>query len=193
MIYYLGNKMENKHISLFRIINTNLENKIDSFDSELDKISELDEYDIIFQLDEIIENNNILYISGFVGYSFDDTSVKFIYDMNENKIYIDNQYRTIISIKEYDLFVNTYKISYDKIWKYEKINNQYCLLERTIDVKYKENNATSIPYYRFPRTKDGISIPRLVYNIFTIFRDENSIKPLIIFPNNLNIYKQYVE
>ena len=180
--------MDNKHIHASRIINVNLKNKFDSIDSNSIKESELDEYDIIFKVDEIIENNNILCISGFIGYSFDETSVKFIYDMNENKIYIANNYRLMNFEKEYELFNNTYQISYDKEWTYEKINDDYLLKEKEINVNYKKIDDTSVPYYRFPRTKDGISIVRVIYNIFTIFQDENAIKPSIIIPNSLNIY-----
>ena len=57
-----------------------------------------------------------------------------------------------------------------------------------INENYKKLNETSIPYYRFPKSKDGVSIPRVIYNIFNIFRDKTSIKPNIIIPNNLNIY-----
>ncbi len=182
--------MENKHISLFRTINLNLKNKIDSVEGTTIKISDIDEYDIIFKADTIIENNNILYISGFVGYSFDQTDVKFIYDLNENKIYIANRYRLMNFQQEYDLFNNTYQISYDKEWTYEKINNEYLLSEKPINTNYKKINNLALPYYRFPRTKDGISISRLVYNIFKVFsdNDENTIKPLIIIPISLNIY-----
>lgn len=185
--------MENKHIYTSRIINVNLKNKFDSIDSNSIKESDIDEYDIIFKADEIIENNNILCISGFIGYSFDETSVKFIYDINENKIYIASNYRLMNFKQEYDLFTNTYQISYDKEWKYEKINDDYLIQEKEINVKYKKIDDTSIPYYRFPRTKDGISIVRVIYNIFTIFQDENTIKPVIIIPNSLNIYNSITQ
>ena len=180
----------NNHISKFRIIYSNYKNKIDSNDGSLVNQSDIDDYDIIFNADEIIENNNILYINGTIGYNFDSTSIQLIYDILANKIYISSSYRLLIFDQEYELFKNTFQMVYDKIWHSEKINDEYVLQEKDITTKYFKIDEKSIPYYRFPRTKDGISISRVIYNIFTVFQDENSIKPSIIIPNEFNIYRK---
>jgi hypothetical protein len=184
---------ENEHISNFRIIYPNYKTKIDSVDGCSVNISDIDYYDIIFRTDKIIENNNILYITGTIGYDFDSTSIELIYDIIENKIYIASCYRLLIFNQEYELFQNSYQMSYDKVWYYEKVNDGYILQEKDITTQYYEIDEKSIPYYRFPRTKDGISISRVIYNIFKIFRDEKSIKPTIIIPNNFNIYSKIVK
>ena len=46
----------------------------------------------------------------------------------------------------------------------------------------------SIPYFRFPRSKDGISIPRTIYQIFKELEDSTKIKPLIVIPSELYYY-----
>ncbi len=184
---------DNEHISNFRIIYQNYKKQIDSVDGSSVNISDIDEYDIIFRADKIIENNNILYIIGSIGYDFDSTTIELIYDILDSKIYIASWYRLLIFQEEYELFKNTYKISYDKVWNYEKINDEYILEENDITSRYFEIDEKSFPYYRFPKTKDGISISRVIYNIFKIFRDEKSIKPSIIIPNYFNIYSKIVK
>ena len=146
--------------------------------------------DIIFIADNIIENNNIVYVEGSIGYEFDRITIKLIYDLQENKIYIASRYRLLGHELEYELFKDTFQMSYDKYWIYEKKkeNENYVLKEKIISENYKKIDETAIPYYRFPRTKDGITIPRVVYNIFKVFSDETAIKPDIIIPNSHNVY-----
>ena len=182
----------NKHISTFRIIYEQFKNKINSIEGLTIKDIEISDEDIIFFADNIIENNNIVYIEGSIGYEFDRINIKLIYDLQENKIYIASRYRLLGHELEYQLYKNTFQISYDKEWIYEneneKENENYLLKEKIITENYKKIDETAIPYYRFPRTKDGITIPRVVYNIFKVFSDETAIKPDIIIPNSLNVY-----
>ena len=188
----------NKHISTFRIIYEQFKNKINSIEGLTIKDIEISDEDIIFFADNIIENNNIVYIEGSIGYEFDRITIKLIYDLQENKIYIASNYRLLGHELEYELFKDTFQMSYDKEWVYEKKNenenlNQnenenYVLKEKIISENYKKIDETAIPYYRFPRTKDGITIPRLIYNIFKVFSDQNAIKPDIIIPNSHNVY-----
>ena len=183
---------DNNHISTFRIIYEQFTNKINSVEGSKIKDTELCDEDIIFIADNIIENNNIVYIEGSIGYEFDRITIKLIYDLQENKIYIASRYRLLGSELEYELFKDTFQMSYDKYWIYEKENEKenenYILKEKIITVNYKKIEETAIPYYRFPRTKDGIIIPRLIYNIFKVFSDETAIKPDIIIPNSHNVY-----
>ena len=181
---------DNNHISTFIIIYEQFTNKINSVEGVLIKDNELCDEDIIFIADNIIENNNIVYVEGSIGYEFDRITIKLIYDLQENKIYIASNYRLLGSELEYELFKDTFQMSYDKYWVYEneKENENYVLKEKIITENYKKIDETAIPYYRFPRTKDGITIPRVVYNIFKVFSDENAIKPDIIIPNSHNVY-----
>lgn len=181
---------DNNHISTFRIIYEQFTNKINSVQGVLIKDNELCDEDIIFIADNIIENNNIVYVEGSIGYEFDRITIKLIYDLQENKIYIASNYRLLGSELEYELFKDTFQMSYDKYWIYENENENenYVLKEKIITENYKKIDETAIPYYRFPRTKDGITIPRVVYNIFKVFSDENAIKPDIIIPNSFNVY-----
>ena len=185
---------DNNYISTFRIIYEQFTDKINSVEGSTIKDNEISDEDIIFFADNIIENNNIVYVEGSVGYEFDRITIKLIYDLQENKIYIASRYRLLGSELEYELFKNTFQMSYVKEWFYVKENENlkenenYVLKEKIITENYKKNDETAIPYYRFPRTKDGITIPRLVYNIFKVFSNENAIKPDIIIPDSLNVY-----
>ena len=188
----------NNHISTFRIIYEQFTNKINSIEGVSIKDTEICDEDIIFIADNIIENNNIVCVEGSIGYEFDRITIKLIYDLQENKIYIASSYRLLGHELEHELFKDTFQMSYVKEWVYEKENEDekenlnekenYVLKEKIITKNYKEIDETAIPYYRFPRTKDGITIPRLVYNIFKVFSDETAIKPDIIIPNSHNVY-----
>ncbi len=86
---------------------------------------------------------------------------------------------------ELELYKDTFEMCYDKYWRFE--DNK--LIEYIETDNYNHIGENSIPYYRFPRTKDGMNIPRIVHNIFKVFRDENAIKPKIIIPISMNTYR----
>ena len=140
---------------------------------------------IIFTVDNIEENNNILHIEGTVGYYYDPKfNIKFIYDLNENKIYIASNYRLLHSPDENQLYKDTFEMPLNKIWTYKDnkiVENDVTEYELSVD-------DDGVPYYRFPRSKDGIGIPRVIFNVFKIFSDENAVKPKIIIPSNYYIY-----
>ena len=108
------NKNYDNHISSFRIINQNLKNKIDSVDGDNVKQINIDEYDILFRLNSIVESNNVLFITGFIGYDFDSIVIELAYDMNENNIYVISHYRLLQFTEESKLYKDTYQIIYDK-------------------------------------------------------------------------------
>ena len=141
-------------------------------------------YDIIFRADKIINISNVLFVDGSVGYSGDFSDVSYVYDMNVNKIYILSTYRMQTGNDELELYKDSFEMCYDKYWKFEDDK----LVEYVETNNYNHISDNSIPYYRFPRTKDGINILRTVHNIFKVFRDENAIKPKIIIPNRFNTY-----
>ena len=184
-----NNDNENEHISTFRLINETFDKMIDSTSIDVPE-SDQDKYDLIFESLNIVEKNNILFIKGYVGYRYDTNDIEFIYDRNENKIYVASRYRLMHHPMEYELYKNTYQVVYDKFWTYDE---NYNMEEKMSTYKYKPIEDDSVPYVRFPRTKDGISISRLVFNIFKVFRDEKAIKPTIIIPNCHNIYSQIVQ
>lgn len=190
-IHFSNNKFinDNEHINTFVIINNSLTKKIDNVNVFSMPLTEIDDEDIIFRAENITNNNNILFIEGSIGYSFDPTYIKLIYNINENKIYISSSYRLLGFQKEYELYKETYQISYDKYWAYEK----YILEEKNVNEKYQIIEGDTIPYFRFPRSKDGISIPRIIYNVFKIFSNESIVsKPDIIIPIVLNTYRKRI-
>lgn len=197
-IHFSNNKFinDNEYINTFVIINNSLISKVDHVNGFSIPFTEIDEYDVIFRAEKITNDDNILLIEGSIGYSFDPTYIELIYNLNENKIYVVTEYRLLDFSKEYELYKDTYQISYDKYWNYEKEkdNEKYILQEKIINDKYQEIDKKSLPYFRFPRTKDGVSIPRLIYNIFKVFSNEYIIiKPAIMIPINLNIYRKIIK
>jgi hypothetical protein len=195
-IHFSNNKFinDNEHVNTFIIINNSLTTKIDSINGFSINLSEMDDYDVIFRANKITNIDNILYLEGSIGYSFDPTYIELIYDLYENKIYITSNYRLLSFQKEYELYKDTYMISYDKYWTYKnEIDDEPSILqEKVIKEKYQIINEDSLPYYRFPRSKDGISIPRVIYNIFKVFSNVEAIKPDIIIPINHNIYRKLI-
>lgn len=193
------NFLEDKHpdVNTFIIIN---ESKTTQFDFiKTSYLGELKKYDNIFTVGVINEyisiRTHILHIYGTIGYSLDTENTEFIYDKKNNKIYVCGDYRLTSEENEYELFKDTFEICYDKYWDIDK--NDICdrLSEMTFDEKY-EKKDNMIPYYIYPRTKDGISIPRIIYNVFKIFSDVNvpkENKPKIIVPIFNYKYKRIIQ
>lgn len=102
-------------------------------------------------------------VEGTVGYHYDKVKVKFYYDFVEKKIVVDSTYR-LLHCENEDLI-------------------KMCVMTPALDgsvIKLKE----AVPYFRFPRSKEGIEVPKLVKEIFKIFQSrkyEDFIKPLIYF------------
>jgi len=188
-IHFSNNKFinENQYINTFIIINNSVTSKIDLTYGFSMAFHEIDDYDVIFIADEIIEDNNIVYLTGTIGYYFDPVYIELLYDLSNNKIYIMTDYRLLSAEREFELYKNTYQISYDKYWTFDKTKNTSN--EEIITDKYQEINNISIPYYRFPRSKDGISIPRVLHNVFKVFSSQEP-PPDIIIPINRNIYRK---
>ncbi len=184
---------EHPHLNTFIIMDDYKSDKeIDYSDGRTFDLSKINKnnYDthIIFIVTNIEENNNILNITGDIGLWNDPKyDIKLIYDMNENKIYISSYYRLLYELDEHKLFINTFDAPHDKIWKYE--NGK--LVEINVPEHVLDLDDDSIPYYRFPRSKDGISIPRVIFNTFKVFSDEKAIKPKIIIPSNWDVYSSW--
>jgi hypothetical protein len=159
-------------------------------DNTADNPPEMDNETIIFTLEKFIQHNlTTVYIEGLIGYHWGDfVSAKFIYDLEANVIYICSRYRLLGHTEELDLFAGTFEVSYDKYWEFQE-GTDGGLVEVPDNNNYEPMSETAIPYYRFPRSKDGISIPRVVYNIFKVFQDPKCInKPRIVIPNHFSIY-----
>lgn len=148
--------------------------------------SECDE-NIFFISNDIYEDKDILTVEGTIGYFGDPLKIKLIHVFEENKIYVLNIYRLLYSEIDYKLFNNRYNITNGLILDNikQEDNTQKIIYNKTKGFELLKMNENSIPYYRFPRSKDGISIPRAIYNIFKIF--ESEIKPEIIIPTELYI------
>jgi hypothetical protein len=135
---------------------------------------------------EFISNNShLLYVKGTIGYSADTQDANFIYDKKTNIIYVESYYRLMTGEIENEIYTEGFEVSYDKYWKFENNN----LNEYKMNVNY-ESIENSMPYYRFPRTKDGISVLRVIYNVFKIFSYEKVFKPKIVIPNCFNLYNR---
>ena len=68
---------------------------------------------------------------------------------------------------DYALYKDDYEICIDKFWTVDK--NSYKIVENDTEERYKDIDIECIPYLRYPRTKDGITIPRIIHNVFKIF------------------------
>jgi hypothetical protein len=188
---------ENSFLSNHRDINTfiiiNETNKQIDF-NKCNYLDDINMYDTIFTASIINEyintDSHLLCVYGTIGYSADTQDAEFIYDKKNNKIYITSRYRMIIDNNEIDLYKDCFEMSYDKYWKLDNTIRTE-LKEIPIETNYEKIGDNSIPYYRYPRTKDGISIPRVIFSVFKIFSDENipnELKPKIIIPNNTEGY-----
>jgi len=156
------------------------------------KHPEMDNETIIFNCQKFIfHNQKLVFVEGLIGYHWGDfVSISFIYDLEANIIYICSRYRLLGHEQELDLFAGTFEISYDKYWEFNQVE-ECGLIQVPDNNNYEPMSNTSIPYYRFPRSKDGISIPRAVYNIFKVFQDPAIInKPRIVIPNHFSIYNK---
>ncbi len=108
------------------------------------------------------DNPNNFIIKGEIGYSFDKTTISFDYDIETNSIWITSKFKLLHSTN-IDL-LNLCCIVYDTKTQY-------------IDLK------ESIPYFRFPRSKDGIEIPIVITNICKVFQNDLiKEKPSIMIP-----------
>lgn len=155
---------------------------------------EMDNETIIFTCSKFrIYNQKQIYVEGLIGYHWGDfVSANFIYDLEANTIYICSRYRLLGHQQELDLFAGTFEVSYDKYWEFHE-GTDGGLVEVPDNNNYEPMSETAIPYYRFPRSKDGISIPRVVYNIFKVFQDPTCInKPRIVIPNHFSIYSKII-
>jgi len=147
--------------------------------------------DYFFIAQKIYSDEKVIIVDGSIGYSYDPKDIKLIYDLVENKIYAASYYRLMHCESDGKLFFDKYKMtnglvilnktsSDGKTEELVKITNDEC--------KLLETDLDSIPYYRFPRSKDGVSVPRAIYNIFKVFQDPNTTHPEIIIPSEFYTY-----
>ncbi len=185
---------EHPDINTFIIINENPENQIDYVKTSHE--GTIRQYDNIFTADIIDEYksrlHNIIHLYGTIGYSADTQDVEFIFDKKANKIYVCGTYRMLSCEFEQDLYKDTFEICPDKYWGLEKEHYLTKVKEINVDKKYEEIDYDGIPYYRYPRTKDGLTIPRIIYSVFKIFSNPDipkENKPKIVVPYYYNFYK----
>ena len=81
-----------KFLSIFEY---NYKDKNFCFDSENYKLCSDNEYDddYFFIAKKIYSDEKVIIVEGTVGYSYDPTDIKLIYDLVENKIYVGSYYR----------------------------------------------------------------------------------------------------
>ena len=144
-----------------------------------------EDVDYFFIATKIYSDEKVIIVEGTVGYSYDPKNIKLIYDLIENKIYVGSYYRFLQNETDFKLFVDKYKMTnglvvLNKTESLVKITNDEC--------KLLESELNSIPYFRFPRSKDGVSVPRTIYNIFKVFENPNVTHPEIIIPSEFYAY-----
>ncbi len=180
---------ENEHVSTHRFISEFGADRIASQD--VDRVPTDD--DIFFKADHVIETpDRVVYVSGTIGYPHDRVGIQFIYDIPANKIYSCNKYRFFGCEEEYALFEGSFEYVYDRLWQFVEDE----VVEKKDETTYEETMAiastrSALPYYRFPRTKDGVHIARIVHNIFKVYRDgSRTDKPMVVIPYAHYVYKQ---
>jgi hypothetical protein len=129
------------------------------------------EDEIFFVAKKIEIKNNIIKIDAKLGYGYDPTTIRLIYNTTTNEIIINSSYRMLHSPIDNELFRDTFIFT--------KTHPQCELMDK---------DDKSIPYYRFPRSKDGIPIPQTIIGIFKVFENENSVKPSILIPSEWYAY-----
>lgn len=154
-----------------------------------DDVNNLTDDDIIFITNEICSNesDDLIYLEGTVGYIYDPKEVKLLYDKKYNMIMVLSDYRFLHEPVDYKLFNDSFNFTSGIRPKFN-IESKKITFNLDIGTKTIEKNVDSVPYYRFPRSKDGISIQRLIYNIFKIYHGENNTKPYIVVPSEYYYY-----
>jgi hypothetical protein len=127
-----------------------------------------DEYDLLFRANFVPNefDNKIINVIGEAGFDYEFEKDTFVFDYYPDEdmvIYKNNYYRITVVTKElFDKYKNN--IIYRR---------QTDILASSIEVK--NDYDYSLPWIRYPRTKDGVLIPVLVEKIF------NHIPSKIVF------------
>jgi hypothetical protein len=177
----------------FSILEYNYKDKYYYFSNEDYKLYSETKYDedFYFISEKIYSDEKVIIVEGTVGYSYDPKEIKLIYNLVENKIYVSSYYRFLENESDGKLFFDKYKMT-NGLAVLNKTNSDgktESLVQITNDeCELLESSSDSIPYFRFPRSKDGVSVPRAVYNIFKVFQDPNRTHPEIIIPSEFYTY-----
>jgi len=160
----------------------NLDNRLPLIPTEISHLTKVltsDDLEIVFTASCIMSNGDFLYVEGDVGYCHDLKEISLALDKTNNIIYILSGYRLLYEPDDYLMFNDTftYTVGSKPVWNNERLN-----FMDTNDVSIITKSVDSTPYYRFPRTKDGISILRVIYNIFKVFHTDGP-KPSIVIPS----------
>jgi hypothetical protein len=116
-----------------------------TFDPIADQV--LFEYPVYFKATKLDAENDVMVVEGTVGYDFDTTRIRLLYNRAAHTVTVDSGYRVTGLRPE--------NASFRSMFDYTGTNMHDHL-----------NGGDSMPYYRFPRSKDGIPIPQLVSGIF---------------------------
>jgi hypothetical protein len=133
MEHFLENKSTNIEIKVVRGTITPEENELS------------DEYNLFYWANFIPHfNNKKILIIGECGFDTEceKTQFEFDYDIESDTIKMDNQCRKCICSEE--------------------LCNLYSKQIRYSSYKHKTSEPQVLPWFRFPRTKDGIAIPLLI-------------------------------
>lgn len=119
-----------------------------------------DEYDLIYYAYHVPNefNKNVINIIGEAGFDpeFEKDSFKFDYYKDEDLVIYRNNYYRSVCISD-ELF-DKYK---DNVFYRGETDD----VASSIPLK-NENDKNALPWFRYPRTKDGILIPQLIEKIF---------------------------
>lgn len=199
--YHFSKKIITEHPDVFTFCKLNLSNSKLLVPTQLKYdpgyVKTIDDYDdgnnltnedIIFITNEIIDCNSnsnsddMIYIEGTVGYIYDPKEIKLLYNKKDNYIIVLSDYRLLNEPVDYKLFNDSFNFTSGNKPDFN-IETKELTFDLDIESKTIDKDDDSVPYFRFPRSKDGISIQRLIYNIFKIYHEENVTKPNIIVPS----------
>ena len=164
---------DHKDINTFIKINFSFDKEVDFINSSYNDTIRM--YDMLFTADAINEyistRHHLLHVIGTVGYSADTDDVELIYDKKANKIYVYGKYKLVKSFSDASLYNDYIEISNNKYMKLERTDKSIKFIE--VSVNGKNLDEDIIPHYRFPRNKEYLSIPRVIFNVFKVFSDTN--------------------
>ncbi len=111
---------------------------------------------IWYTLNETVRDNGVYHYDGVIGYPYDPRTVSF--ELKDNVLTVTDYYRFMA-------------VSLDKA--HTTPTNWHCDLDMKVtrEEDEEEDSHASIPYFRLPRTKDGMSIPHSLNRIFANIHD----------------------
>lgn len=128
------------------------------------------EGDPLYVLKETQVSPNIFEYIGFIGYGYhegefteeDLNSDRIVKDQGYPVQFIKNDMREIKFV--YDFEQNLVKVK--TYWRFEMYEEEAISLKKNVITDLEDKHPASYPYFRYPRSKDGIAISRVFDTLF---------------------------